>query len=602
MNSLIRKYWITLLVSVVASFSIAQTNFTTKVSATKIGIDNSFNVTYTANKKGNFIAPKFTNFKVLGGPSQGSSSNISIVNGSMTQTTSYSYTYTLTPNKIGTFNVPGAQIKVDNATFEAKPVQVTVVKESQAQQRQQRRSVFDQMDEMMSGGQQQQQGFDEKSFFNRITLSKSKAYVGEPIIVTYKIYSRGHTIQLEDYDFPTHEDFWTENIKLPEQIKPTNEIVDGLQYQVFTLKQEVLFPQNSGKKQLKAFSVTARLDRSFFGNGLQKKITSSSPQVIIDNLPQGAPSSFKNQVGNYMFNATISSDTVKVNEPIDLKIIIKGKGNLKQLNEFNIEFPTDLEDFDPEIKNNVNINSAGISGAKGFNYLVIPRHSGTFEFGPLEFSYFDLNTKTYKTLTSKKFTITVLKEDGSIDNNNTASLNKTEVELLNTKINYIKKEANFKSKGNYFFNSFGYYALIVLLGGLFIAFFFVNKKIKESNLDTDVNRVKKANKHLIKKLAIAKDFLDHKETTKFYDETLAALYKYVNDKLLIETSQLSKINIKQKLLNKSVNEPTVKKLIEILETCEMSRFASLSEVNNQEVYTKSVEVINQIEHEFKNVN
>lgn len=599
MNSLIKKFWLTFLVSTIATFSLAQTSFTTKVSATKVGVDDSFNVTYTSNKKGSFIAPKFTDFRVLGGPSTGQSSNISIVNGSMTQTTSYSYTYTITPNKIGTFNVPGAQIKVDNATFESKPVQVTVVKESQAQQRQQRRSIFDDFfdDPRM---QPQQQAFDEKSFFNRITLSKSKAYVGEPIVVTYKIYSRGHSIQLEDYDFPTHEGFWTENIKLPEQITPTNEVIDGLQYQVFTLRKEVLFPQDAGTKTLKPFSVTARLDRSFFGNGIQKKITSTSPQVTIENLPQGAPNSFKNQVGDYTFNATVSNDTVKVNEPIDLKITIKGQGNLKQLNEFNIEFPSDLEAYDPEIKNNLSINGSGVSGTKGFNYLVIPRHSGTFEFGPLEFSYFDLSTKTYKTLTSKKFKITVLKEDGSVDNTNTLSANKTEVELLNKDISYIEKDTNLKAKGTYFFNSFGYYSLIALMIGLFIAFFFIHKKMEENNKDTEANRVRKANKHLVKRLAVAKGFLDNNDASKFYDETLSALYSYINDKLLIETSQLSKPNIKDKLLSNSVTESSANKFIEVLETCEMSRFASLSNINNNEVYTKSLEVINEIENQFKN--
>ena len=598
MNSLNRKYWITFMVSVFASFSMAQTNFTTKVSATKIGIDNTFNVTYTSNKKGSFIAPQFTDFKVLGGPNQGESSSISISNGSMTQTTSYSYTYTLTPNKLGTLNVPGAQIKVDNATFESQPVQVTVVKESQAQQRPQRQSVFDQMEKMMGRRQPQQQTFDESTFFSKIILSKSEVFEGEHLIATYKVYVRNHTGEVGRPDIKLNENFWVEGIKMPDNNAPKTETVDGLQYSVLTVYQEVLFPQKSGKYSIKPFEIEGILDRTIFGGGLQKKITSNSPTLTVKPLPQGAPTSFKNQVGEYNFEASISKDTVKVGEAIDLKIAIKGAGNLKQLNEFDIKFPTDLEPYDPEIKNNISVNAGGVSGTKGFNYLVIPRHSGTFEFGPLEFSYFDLKTKTYKTLTSKKFKITVLKEDGSIDNASTVA-NKTEVDLLNKDISYINKESNLKTKGKYFFNSFGYYTLITLLAGLFIAFFFVNKKIQENNQDTEVNRVKKANKHLIKKLAVAKTFLDNKETSKFYDETLAALYKYVNDKLLIETSQLSKVNIKEKLLHKAVNETTANKLIKLLETCEMSRFASLSDVNNQEVYATSIEVINQIENEFK---
>lgn len=576
------------------NLAIAQsTSFTTKLSASKVGVDDNFTVTYSTNKDGDFIAPNFKNFDVINGPSRGHSSSISVINGKMTQSVTISYSYTLSPKKVGQFNVPGAKIKIGNATYQSKPVKVTVVKESQIRKR---RNLFDDF----FGGRNrnnQPRTIDDKAFYAKTIVSKSQAYEGEHIIVSYKIYARGLSVQLEDYNFPTHEGFWTENIELPQTLQPEIKIINGQQYQIYTLRKEVLFPQRSGDLKIKPFDVTARLNQSFFNSGTKKKVTSNGVTIKGLPLPAGAPSNFENQVGDYSFHVEVLADTVKVDEPIDVKITVKGKGNLKQLGQLSLDFPTNFETYDPTVKDRLTVNASGVAGSKLFSYLVIPRKSGKYEFGPLSFSYFDLKTKQYKTLSSKKFNLVVLNQNGEVNDKVIHSSNKAVT--VNEDINGIARETIVKEKGNYFFNSFGYYGLIVGIGGLFLAFLFVTKRWDKESADTVENRIKKARKKLEKKLAVAKSFLDQNNSSAFNSETIKALYQYINDKLQIETSQMSKQNIKEVLMNKGINDSTVNEFIVILENCEMSQYAALSHVSDREVYQKSLNIIEQIEKEFK---
>ncbi len=582
----------------VCSFT-QNTSFTTKVSHKKVGIDDAFNVTYTTNKNGSFTGPTFKNFDVLGGPSQSTNSSISIMNGKMTRSSTITYTYTISPKKTGTLTVPGARIKIGNAQFESKPVNITVVKESQVRQRQNtRRSIFD--DFFGDSRQQRQpQTIDDKAFYAKIILSKSSAYEGEHLIATYNIYSRGLSLNLEDYNFPTHEGFWTENIELPKQLKPKNEIIDGSQYQVYTLKKEVLFPQKPGDLKIKPFDVTARINQSFFSSGIQKKITSNGATVKGKPLPEPRPANFSGQVGTYDFDITMSHDTVKVNEPIDIKVTIKGRGNIKQFNDFKIEFPEEFETYDPEIKERISVSGGGVNGSKTISYLVIPRKAGDYVFADIGFNYFDTQSKSYKTINGNTMGVTVLNADGTVSSNAPLSIGSVNEGDEIEDILDISKEGTLSKKGDYFFNSLGFYGLIGGIGLLFIGFIVVNKKIEDNSQDNEANRIKKARKALVKKMAVAKNYLDKGEKGLFYTETIRSLHQYIGDKLQIETSQLTKQNIKDRLGERNVSDTVANHLVDVLENCEMAKFASMAKGNETKIYEDSLIVIEKIEQEFK---
>lgn len=557
-----------------------EVSFTTSVSAKKIGVTDRFQVTYSCNKQGSFITPRFNHFTQLGGVSQGSNSSVNIINGQVTQKVTYSYSIILQPKKTGVFNVEGAKIKVGNTTYESKSVEVEVVKESQARQRNRPRSIFDQMDDMMRGfpqAQRQPVDVSDQDFFGRISVSKGKVKQNQGFLITYKIYARNFNFGLEKYDFPTQHDFWSEGIKMPNDIKPTNEKVNGVNYQVYTLKKELLFAQKSGMLKLNPFSVTARIQTSPFSPAITKKIVSNSPSIEVASLPQNPPESFTNQVGEYTLKTTFNRDSAQINEPIDFKITISGKGNLKQLNPLELTFPADLEVYDPEVKNKISVSEGGVKGSKIFNYLIIPRESGKYQLPKVEFSYFDVSSNTYKTLSAEDYEIVVTNEDGSI-----------------SKPQKEEDSSEFAEKVEKENSGFNWMWLLIplgVIGGVGLWFILIGKSKEE----TEEERKKNARKKLAQKLAIAKSHLDENEISQFYDEILIGLNNYVNQKLGIQTADMTKESIDQTLNKKGVNAETISLFIKVLEQCEMAKYAPLSAQNNEEIYEHSLTVIEEIE-------
>ena len=327
------------------------------------------------------------------------------------------------------------------------------------------------------------------------------------------------------------------------------------------------------------FNLTARIQTSPFSPPISKTIISNAPTINVKSLPVIAPVSFINQVGDLDMEVSFKADSMIVDQPIDLKITVSGNGNLKQLSELQLNFPKEFEVYDPETKNNIRISENGISGSKTYNYLLIPRKAGVFKIKPIAFSYFDLKSKSYKTITSDAFTVNAYNEDGTID--------ETVIEQTEELTDKIDKEVK---KGEYTW----LYILIpsLLVGGIALYYLIFLIKNKE---ETEEERRKNARKKLALKMAVAKQHLDNNNIAGFYDETLIGLNKYVNEKLQIETAKMTKESISETLTNKGVGGKTTKSFITVLEQCEMAKYAPLSPQNNLEIYEKSVDVIEEIE-------
>ncbi|MDA9261804.1 BatD family protein [Flavobacteriales bacterium] len=564
--------------------------FTTSTNGVKkAGITDRFQITYSVNVRGQFSLPKYKYFKAVGRVSQGVSNDLmrDMNTGKATVKTTYTYEVVLQPTKLGTHKIEGAKIKVGNVVYESNTVTMEVVKESQARQRraqdpfEQMRKMQEEMMRGMQGRRQQQQSVEigEKDFFGRINVSKLNPYKNEQFLVTYKLYTKNFNFGLEKYDFPTQEGFWSENIEIAEGTKPKIETVDGQQYQVFTVKKEILFPQQVGKLKLNSFNLTARIQTSPFSPPISKTIKSNAPTIVVKSLPGNAPNSFVNQVGDLTMKVVFNADSIIVDQPIDLKLTISGKGNLKQLADLKLNFPEEFEMYDPETKNKLRVNEGGVSGSVTYNYLLIPRETGVYDIDPIKFTYFDLATKSYKTITSKAFTIKAYNEDGTID----------ETVKVDNKV--IEENLSESGGGK---NYTWLYILIpsLIFGGIAIYYLIFVKKSKE---ETEEERRKNARKKLAKKMEVAKTHLDNNNIAEFYNETLLGLNKYVNEKLQIQTAKMTKESISESLSNKGVEDRTTQSFIQVLEKCEMAIYAPLSPQNNLEIYEQSIDVIEEIE-------
>ena len=585
----------------------------------QIGNGEQFQVTYILNTNGSgLVSPTFPDFDLLGGPSQ--STNMSIVNGAMSQ--SVSFTYYLRAKKEGTFTIKPAKIKVNGVEIESNSLNITVTKAdpaaAQRRQQQQRQQMYDPFadpfgfPEDNSANQPQEKiKANGQDIFVRVNVDKKKVYQGEPIIATLKIYSRVDLVGFQDIKFPAFTGFWNEEIQTNSQIDLKPEVIDGVQYQVGTFKQMVLTPQKSGSISIDPFEVDAvvrqraqRRGRSlfdqFFGSyeNVAVKLKSQTMKIEVIPYPGTKPADFSGISGKLKMAVSLDKTSTKSNEAVNLKLTIGGSGNLKLLEAPALSFPPDIEAYDPKTSDKISVNQAGISGSRTFEYLLIPRYAGDFKLGPFSISYFDLEKKAYVTLTQPEISLHVDKGEGQAEGPAVSgTTNKEDLKIIGQDIRFIKtKQPTFKQHGEYFFGSPIHLLGLLLPAALFVLFFIWLNIRRKKNADQGYVKNSRATKLAKKRLAKAEKLLKQNNTNAFYDEIARGLWGYVGDKLLIEVSSLTKDNVKDKLLQRGTSEALIDRFLKVLNDAEFARYApSAAGISPEQVLNESVKIIVDLE-------
>lgn len=606
------KKLIGILIGVIAlvNVSLAQ-KLTAQASRTKVAVGETFQISYSLNSNGNnFKPPALNEFDVYSGPNQ--STSMSFINGSMSQ--SITFSYLIAAKKEGKYTIGAASMNVGGTTVQSNTLAIEVVKGAGNAAVQQNQGSGNAMPQNQSASVAENVG---DNLFVKTIVSKTKAYMGEQITVTHKVYTRYQLRGFQDIKFPDYRGFWAQDVPGNQQIQVVNENVDGVNYQVGELKRTYLFGQRSGKLEIEPMTVECVVRKQsnrrprdifeqFFGGGYEDATYSvKSKPVIIDVIPlpeANKPAGFSGAVGSYSFNAQLSKDKVKANDAINLVITLNGKGNVKLLDPLKISFPEDFETYDPKIKENISSGANGVSGSKTFDYLIIPRHGGEYKIEPINFSYFDPEKKQYVTLPSSEFNIHVEKgkdEDAAANVFNPRS--KEDVKVLGNDIRYIKTgPVELKQKNDFFFGSALFYAGILLPFLAFIGFIALRKKNIEANKDAVAVKSRKATKMAKKRLVLAERYLKENNKEQFYVEIFKALYGYTSDKLNIPVADLNKEHIADKLKKGNVADATVQQLINTLDNCEYARYApSAVSGDLNGIYNATVELITKIEGELK---
>ena len=581
-----------------------------------------FQVTYTINANPtHLISPNFPDFDLLGGPSQ--SSNTSYINGTVNQ--SMSFTYYLRAKKEGTFSIKPAKVKVNGVEIESNTLTITVTKADPAavQRRQQQQQRYNSWDpfadpfgfpEDNSANQNQPQEkvkANGQDIFVRIVLDKKKVSQGEPILATLKIYTRIDLVGFHDIKFPEFNGFWKEEIPSGAQISFKPEVIDGIQYQVGTFKQLVLTPQKSGSITIEPFEVEAvirqrsqRRSRSlfdqFFGSyeDVIVKLKSQAFKVDVTPYPANPPSDFTGISGKLKMSVSIDKTNTKSNQAVNLKLTIGGTGNLKLLEAPKLSFPPDIEAYDPKTVDKINVNQAGISGSRSFEYLLIPRYAGDFKLGPFSITYFDLDKKSYVTLTQPELNLHVEKGEGQEETHAiVGGSNKEDLKIIGKDIRFIKTNLpDFQIHGENFYGSELHVLGMVApssLFGIFLLFLHIRRR-KNSDLSYVKNR--RATKLAKKRLATAEKLLKQNKTNEFYEEIARGLWGYVGDKLLLEVSSLTKDNVKDKLLANGTSPELIDRFIKVLNDAEFARYApSALGISPEQILNDSVKIIVELE-------
>lgn len=572
-----------------------------------VAVGDQFRLSYTVNtqKVKNFRAPSIKGFDVLMGPSR--SYSMQSINGNTTET--LTFTYILLAQKEGEYTIPGATITANGDQMLSNSVKIKVLPADKANSSQSGNA------QSTSRSSSSGTSISNNDLFITATASKTTAYEQEAILLTYKIYTVVDLRGFDNVKLPDFKGFHSQEVELPNDRRWGLEHYKGRNYHSTIYRQFVLFPQQSGKLTIDAARFDASIEKmdaiddpfeAFFNGGagsIQIKKTLMTPKLTIDvkPLPAGKPADFSGGVGEFNISSSINSTRVKTNDAITVKVVISGTGNLKLVGEPEVKFPEDFEVYDPKVDSKFRLANAGLSGNKVIEYLAIPRNAGTYKIPAIKFSYFDIKSRSYKTLTTEEYTVQVEKGAGNASQTIANFTNKEDLKVLNEDIRFIKQnDVKLSPKGEYFFGSMGYWLFYIIPGLIFIACFLIYRKQIAANANVAKVRTKKANKVAVKRMKQAGKLLAANEKDAFYDEVLKALWGYISDKLSIPVSQLSKDNIEEELRKYGVAEDLIKEFLNALNSCEFARFAP-GDANQamDKVYTDSLEVISKMENSIK---
>ena len=610
-----------ILFAVMASLGLkAQEEARIKVSSkSQVVVGEQFKIAFEANTEGrSFTPPSFNGFTVVGGPFNSSSSSVQIINGSMSRTVSHTYSYVLRAEQEGSFTIGSASLVVDGETVKSEPFPITVTPAEGGTGGQ------GQTGASSSTGASRPSTTDPtvsgKDLFFTVSPSKKSVYVGEPVVLTYKLYTRVPVSQLSVSKMPSYGGFWMKEVgDNSSTLRQTSETVNGIEYTVAEVKKVVLVPQKSGTLTIEPMGLeciaqiqTQRnsqrsndpfdifFNDPFFNRSItnvQKNVETALLNLTVKNLPEeGRPASFAGAVGNYNFSTSLDRDDVSSNDAVTLTVTVSGSGNIELLNLPTPAFPPDFETYDPKIVSNIDATGQGMSGTKKAEILAIPRHAGDFVVPPMEFSYFNPAKGQYVTLRSPQHAIHVEKGAGD-DNGGVYASNQEGVKHLGSDIRHIMTGSpRLKPLNTVFFGSLGYFLVLGVLLLLFIVVTVLVKRRRQFRQDAVLVRNKQATRVAKGRLKNAYAYLKANDQSHFYEELSQALWGYISDKLGIERSVLSMDTVKEAMLDKGIGDGLPDRFVETLNACEFARFApGDAAAKMKDLYDQGMDLIMKVE-------
>ena len=582
-------------------------------------VGQQFRVIYTLTTEGengkDIQLPETKDFDNLYGPTQsGYSSSTSIsTNGKSTTQLAVTYLYVLMAKAEGTFTIPSATIKIGNREYKSNELTVKVLPPDQTAAAASANANANAANSGQQGGQSSSSANNDA--FVRAYATKSSVYENESFVITFKLYTAVDIPRFENLKFPEYEGFVSHEIDMPANTQLVMENYNGRNYGAAALKQTVLFPQHSGKITIPAgkYDAIARVrsqqrQRSIFDDFInmydevKRSLPSNAVTIDVKPLPPGKPTSFSGAVGDYKMTSSISTNQMKTNDAVTIKVIITGNGNISLIKNPEIIFPNDFDKLEPVVSRNSKPSQSGVSGTRTIEYNAIPRYAGNFTIPPAEFSYFDLKTGTYKILKTEEFQLQVEQgETGSgISMPVVNATNKENIRFLGQDIRFIKTDTASFHKGDFFFGTLNYILFYIIPTVLFLIFFWIYRKQAAMNANIALVRTKKANKVASKRLKTSAKYLKENKTELFYDEILKAVWGYLSDKLNIPVSALTKDNVDANLIKYGASENLIKDFRDILDTAEFARFAPAQATGTMdELYDATVQAIDKMENTIK---
>ncbi len=579
-----------------------------------VGVGQTFRIVYEVEgKASDFVKPTLKGLSLVGGPSVGTSSSVSIINGQYSQSSTTSFTLFVVADKEGSVNVGVARCKSEGKELRSDPLSIKVEKNSPRSQAQNnsRPNPFGR------GARQQQQQqpsqpaattIDKNTLFARASINKTNLYKGEEAIIVYKIYTQVPVTQFQIDRLPRIKGFWSEDLsENMTQVKQYTETYNGRQYQVAEIRRGALYPQEAGSLTIEPLKtdvvaiIQSRMERQRTGTildffiddpffnpvqqqAIQHSLSSNSLKVNVRELPE-APDGFAGGVGRFEARASADITQLRANEALTYSVTVSGHGNLSLLEPPAIQFPQGLEVYEPRVVDNINKGDNGLSGSRTFEWIIIPQTQGDYTIPAFDYVYFDPAQSQYVSASVSAVKLKVSKAAAG-------SAGKNDVKELNSDIHYICKASGLRSRNADNGASGLFWCLLLLIPVAAVVVVLLVRRRQRIMGDETSMRLQRASKLARKRLRNAERCLRSGHDDQFYEEIYKALWGCVADKFNISLSLLSADTVKRHLEERQVDEAVKQQLLKTLQDVDYARFApGDSSAAKQSIYDEAMDTI-----------
>ncbi|MFI3327682.1 MAG: BatD family protein [Rikenellaceae bacterium] len=605
-----------------------------------VGVGERFPIAFKLNAKadgGSFVAPEFDgSLRIIAGPSTSQSSSTSIVNGSITRSQSYVYTYIAIGDSPGKISIAPASVEVDGKRYLTKATVVEVVDQQGQQSSQQQRQSQGQQQQQRAQQQRQNQQIESPEsrvaaddLLLRFELSKSDVYKGEAISAKLMLYSRANLSGLENFNMATFNGFWAQDITPSGNPAPERVTLNGKIYERYLLRDYLLYAQQSGELVIDAITLDAVVPvvtqsrhvdpfDAFFGGGSQihhvtRKLSTRSIKLDVKRLPAGAPASFNGAVGQYRIEKLpMKVTTFSANAAQSLRLRVHGTGNLTFVQAPSVEFPKSFESYSARSTEAVRNSAAGATGYKEFEYPFIARRDGDYTIPAVEFSFFDPRSGSYKSVRTDSFGVVVTQDERSRDSDGaggggvvmsgggSSGIVREGVSLLDSDIRFIKlNKARFSSVGEPWILSWSYYLALAAIFGFFVGVWFFLRRYLDYLKNDVLRRGKQAGRFMAYRLKLAKSAMDRGDEQLFYEEMLRGVWGYMGDKLNIPVSSLTKDYVREELSKRGFDDLASGGFVDIITRCEQMQYSPIARDQMADIYNDALAMLALFEDGFK---
>jgi hypothetical protein len=559
-------------------------SLTAKVSKKKLGLNERLRIDFEMNQDGdNFEPPSFEGFRVLGGPNQSISN--SWINGQRSYSKTYSFF--LAPLKKGLITIGQAAIEVDGERYKSLPVEVVVTEAV----------------EIPKDGNNADYLASENVHLVA-EVSNANPYLNEAITVVYKLYVSNQvsiTSNWREIDSPKYADFWSQTLDQKGQLQIYEGQYRGEDYRYVVLRTAVLYPQKTGELSIEPLTLDVPIDvrsnrRDFFGRFMttrvNKTISAGRRTINVKPLPlENRPEDFTGAVGFFDFDSSISRSELDAQESLEYSVTVRGEGNLKLFELPKPQFPNAFEVYEPARNDKISTRTSGMRGSVSEVYTLVPQNQGTYPLPPLSFSYFDPNLERYITKTTQDHIVSVINGPAQESAQQNSERNETNKVVVDTdRFSYIKLQSDWHAKNPApWFGTWAYWrwvlGLLILLPMWFIISLIRNRYLG----DTASRDLRKRKRLIAQYLSQAK--AEQQNPTAFYAALERSLHLFLKAQLKLETSGLSKENIRALMTQRKVTQDAIDRLIGLIERCERARYAPTTAMDVQNDYNEAQEVI-----------